>query len=75
MKKFWGTGYATEAASVSPQHGFTELHLQKIIGRALPANLASIKVLEKCGMQYGGEEIIDGHFQKTYYSINPAVQS
>jgi len=75
MKKYWGKGYATEAASACLQHGFTELHVQKIVGRALPANLASITVLEKSGMQYNREEIIGGFIHKTYYSINPTVQS
>jgi RimJ/RimL family protein N-acetyltransferase len=74
MKKFWGKGYATESAYACLQHGFQKLNMQRIIGRALPGNLASIKVLEKCGMQYVGEEIMDGLLHKTYHAINPVVQ-
>ena len=51
-KNFWGNGYATEAARACIKYGFATLNLQRIVGRALPANLASIKVLEKCGMEY-----------------------
>lgn len=75
MKKFWGKGYATETAFASLHYGFNKLNLPKIIGRVLPENLASIKVLEKCGMEYLGEEFIDGHLHKTYQATNPAVQS
>ena len=74
MKKFWGKGYATEAASASLKYGFDRLDIKQIIGRALPGNLASIKVLEKCGMQYLGDEYIDGLLHKTYLAINPATR-
>jgi RimJ/RimL family protein N-acetyltransferase len=75
MKKFWGKGFATEAAYASLGYGFKELSLPKITGRALPANLASIKVLEKCGMRYLGEEFIDGYLHKTYQATNPAIRT
>jgi RimJ/RimL family protein N-acetyltransferase len=74
MKKFWGKGYATEAAFSCLQYGFNKLNLQKIVGRALPGNLASIRVLEKCGMQYVCEEIVHGLLHKTYQATNPAIQ-
>ena len=57
MKKFWGNGFATEAALACIEYGFVKLSLQQIFGRALPGNLPSIKVLEKCGMKYLHEEI------------------
>ena len=69
MKKFWGKGYATES-----DYGFQKLNIQRIVARALPGNLGSIKVLEKCGMEYVGEELIEGLLHKTYQAINPAVQ-
>jgi RimJ/RimL family protein N-acetyltransferase len=75
MKKFWGKGYATETALASLQYGFNKLNLEKIIGRALPGNLASIRILEKCGMQYQGEEFVDGHLHKTYQATNPVIKS
>jgi|SRR6185436_1907660 len=57
-KKYWGRGYATEAASVCLKYGFENLRLKKIIGRALKANTASIHVLEKIGMEYERDEIL-----------------
>jgi len=66
MKTAWGKGYATEAAMASIRYGFEKLGLQRIVGRAMPENLASIKVLEKCGMGFIGEELVDGHPAMTY---------
>lgn len=54
MKKFWGQGYATEASMAALKYGFEELHLPKILARAMPQNMASIKVLQKLHMTYKG---------------------
>jgi len=75
MKKFWGNGYATEAALACIEYGFLGLSVQRIVGRALPVNLASIKVLEKCGMKYLQEEVMYGYLHKTYQVTNPAIKS
>jgi ribosomal-protein-alanine N-acetyltransferase len=75
MKKFWGKGYATEAAIACLRYGFDRLELQRIVGRALPGNLASIRVLDKCGMEYRHEEVIHGYLHKTYQVTNPAIKS
>ncbi len=69
QKKAWGKGYATEAAYASLEYGFSKLRLNRIVGRALPENLASIRVLEKCEMQYLGEDFIEGYLHKTYEKI------
>ncbi len=73
MKKAWGNGYATEAAYACLKYGFEKLNLQRIVGRAMPENTASLRVLEKCDMQYIGEEIVDGHPAKTYEALNPSI--
>lgn len=52
FKKYWGQGYATEAAKACLEKGFKELGMKVIIGRAMKANRASIRVLEKIGLQY-----------------------
>lgn len=70
MKKYWGNGYATEAAMAAIHFGFNSLHLPRIIGRAMPDNIASLHVLEKCGMIYKYDEVVDGHPAKTYEIIN-----
>jgi ribosomal-protein-alanine N-acetyltransferase len=74
MKKFWGNGYATEAALACVEYGFNKLDLRQVVGRALPGNLASIKVLEKCGMKYLNEEVMHGYLHKTYQVTNPAIK-
>jgi len=74
-KNFWGNGYAAEAARACIKYGFATLNLHRIVGRALPANLASIKVLEKCGMEYLHEEMMHGYLHKTYQVTNPAIKS
>jgi RimJ/RimL family protein N-acetyltransferase len=49
---FWGKGYATEAALASMNFGFEHFNLDHIIALVHPNNLASRRVIEKCGMVY-----------------------
>ncbi|HYM92607.1 MAG TPA: GNAT family N-acetyltransferase [Chitinophagaceae bacterium] len=72
-KKFWGKGYATEAAIACIKYGFETLYLKRIVGRAMPDNKASIKVLENCGMTYIKDEVVDGHPAITYEILNPFI--
>lgn len=71
FKHTWGKGYATEAAFACLKYGFEKLNHQRIVGRAMPENIGSIRVLEKCGMQYVCDEIVDDHPAKTYEALNP----
>ena len=50
----WGKGLATEAAKACADYGFRELNLEEIVGFSEPENHASIRVLEKVGMQFTG---------------------
>ena len=52
VKRFWGKGYATEAAQASIDYAFNELKLSTIYAIADVQNLPSRKVLEKCNFQY-----------------------
>ncbi len=52
LRKFWGNGYATEAATACLHYGFNVLEIPCIIGRAQARNLASIRVLKKIGMEF-----------------------
>lgn len=74
LKSAWGKGYATEAAYACLQYGFEKLGHQRIVGRAMPENLASLRVLEKIGMHYIGEEIVDDHPAITYEALNPFIR-
>lgn len=73
-KESWRKGYATEAAYASIRYGFEKIALQRIVGRAELDNIASWKVLEKCGMSHIGGEEIEGHPHKTYEIWHPSVR-
>ena len=75
IKNAWGKGYATEAAYACLNYGFKTLNLHRVVGRAMPQNIASLRVLEKCGMQYIGDEVVDDHPAKTYEASNPLIKS
>ena len=47
----WGKGYASELARAGLDFGFDELQVKDIFALVRPAHLASIRVLEKIGMQ------------------------
>lgn len=72
-KEAWGKGFATEAAYSCLKYGFEKLGLRRIVGRAMPENKASLRVLEKIGMSYLCEEIVDGHPAITYELYSPLI--
>lgn len=51
-RPLWGKGYATEAALASLRFGFEQCGLDHIIALVHPDNIASRRVIEKCGMTY-----------------------
>lgn len=55
FKKHWNKGFASESAKACIEYGFEKLNLKTIVGRAMEANVASIKVLEKLGMTFVGK--------------------
>lgn len=71
MKKAWGRGYATEAAQHTLQYGFNTLNLTRITAMAHVENTTSIKVLEKTGMEFTGEGIVDDCPVRIYIKTNP----
>jgi len=48
-RKFWGKGYATEAARRALEYGFNELDKPHVISLIHPENRASIRVAERLG--------------------------
>jgi len=67
--KYWGKGYAKEAAAVVLRHGFEELNLQRVIGFAIPQNKASLKILEELGFQYL-REIVHAELPHRLYEMS-----
>ncbi len=60
LKEHWNKGFATETAAACLNFGFENLQIDRIVGRAMSVNFASIKVLEKIGMQFNREFDFDG---------------
>jgi RimJ/RimL family protein N-acetyltransferase len=56
--RYWGRGYATEAARALLDHAFGELGWKRVSSRARVSNPASRRVLEKCGFQWTGVSLI-----------------
>lgn len=52
----WGQGYATELVLAALQQAFGTLGLAAVGAFVRPANLASVRVLEKCGFTLQGYE-------------------
>ncbi|MEO8412065.1 MAG: GNAT family N-acetyltransferase [Ginsengibacter sp.] len=73
LKAAWGKGYATEAAQYTVIYGLKNLKIEMITGRAHIDNIASIKVLEKIGMRYVGDEAVDGIPVKVYALSLPGL--
>ena len=69
MPKHWGKGYATEAAQASLNEGVTHYKLSKIIARAMPENIGSIKVMQHIGMQHLKTEIDEDGVVWEYYQL------
>ena len=49
---YWGRGLATELVLSSLSHAFDTLSLSRVSAFAMPDNIASIRVLEKCGFAF-----------------------
>jgi RimJ/RimL family protein N-acetyltransferase len=50
-RRFWGYGYATEAANAVLDYGFAHFGLDEIIAFAIPGNRRSIAVMRRIGMR------------------------
>jgi ribosomal-protein-alanine N-acetyltransferase len=51
-REFWGRGYASEAGLAAVRFGLDQAGLRQIIGLVHPENIASRRVLEKCGLRF-----------------------
>jgi len=51
-RKFWGYGYATEAAQRILDYGFQTLGIDKVEALIMPDNIRSIRLAERLGMQH-----------------------
>jgi RimJ/RimL family protein N-acetyltransferase len=73
-KKYWGSGFATEAGLRVMEFAFQVLKLERTYAKYYPENEASSRVMEKMGMKYEGtmrhEIYKNGKFyDMSYYGI------
>lgn len=70
LREHWGQGYATEAGRACLERGFTHHGLDRMIGRVVRENLASVRVLEKLGMTYWKTERCERDPEALIYRID-----
>jgi ribosomal-protein-alanine N-acetyltransferase len=63
---YWGLGLATEAVGISLKYIFTKLKLKQIIGVTLPEHQAARRVMEKNGMKFIRDIVLDKVNQVLY---------
>lgn len=52
IPEYWGQGLATEIATAAVRIAFKQLDLSNLVAFTLPTNLASRRVMEKCGFAF-----------------------
>jgi ribosomal-protein-alanine N-acetyltransferase len=52
IPKYWGKGYATESAKAALEYAFKTMKVNEVIGTCHEENIASRRVLEKCGLKF-----------------------
>ena len=71
-KKYWGRGYGTELVKALIQWGFENLLVAKLVAFTDPENIASHRILQKCGMTYVG--IKQGNLAKYEIYKNNSIE-
>lgn len=68
LPDYCGKGYATILAKLMLKYGFEELKFDEIVASADVPNVASIKVMQKSGMRFEKQVVIDG-LDTIYYKL------
>jgi len=64
--RFWGRGYAREAATAALRFGFEQVGLDRIVAYVVPENAASARVLAAAGLRSIGETDYNGFRVRGY---------
>jgi RimJ/RimL family protein N-acetyltransferase len=74
-RPFWGQGFASEAVAAVRDHAWTALKLPKLVAFIDPANVASIRVIEKAGFGYERDAMLEDydHPDLVYSVIRPVA--
>ena len=76
VRKCWGNGYASEAASAVRDYTFAELKLPRLVAFIAPGNTRSINVAKKLGMNYEKDWLMeDQNYPDRVYSMANPGQS
>ena len=67
--RFWGKGYATEAARAVLGFGFSQMGLHRISAWCIADNTGSARVLEKLGMRQEGRLREHDYFKGRWWDI------
>jgi len=69
IREFWGKGFASEGTKALIEYGFQIFKLKRIVAVADPENKASLRVLEKAGLEF---EKLAYYYNSdvAYFSIN-----
>jgi ribosomal-protein-alanine N-acetyltransferase len=67
LQRFWGRGYAREAAKAVLDHARQVIGLPKVVAITTPGNAGSIAVLEKIGLRFEGLIKLPGHDGESSY--------
>jgi len=59
-RRFWGRGYAREAAAAALRFGFETVGLRRIVAYVVPENIASARVLAAIGLRAVGDTDYNG---------------
>ena len=68
-RKYWNKGYVTEAFKAMIDFVFS-LGVNKVIASHIVDNLASKRVIEKCGLKYEGRRIQDIYYHEQYHDVD-----
>jgi ribosomal-protein-alanine N-acetyltransferase len=66
---YWGQGLATEAAQAVLRYGFERLNFTRVWAATDPPNLASVRVLERLGMQFDRRDTLNG-LDTVFYALS-----
>ena len=72
LQRHWSKGYGTELALACINYGFLELQLSRISAYADVRHVASVKILEKCGLKLTNTFVDEGDLCGWYEIANPA---
>lgn len=71
--RFWGRGFATEAARAALDYGFTRLDLDEIVAFTTERNVRSRAVMDRIGMRHDTSDVFDHPMLPEGHPLRPHV--